>query len=228
VEEIVPIFVDPATDGPLPGREEQYNFVMSYRVLLLHEELKWAEAARLQAITVDYNRQRAAVLLEMEPWQLDSSQRNTLRSPCSCCAQYRLDRGERSAPSGVRMRYTDMRETTYFSVFGKVRFRLQRGQKHSKKKEAIVTSLYTIAPHPRTPEAVVSALLHEDSPTDAALAARPSPVGKELRATLAGKTVALERLAQRANQHEHPYQEQVALTDGSEALQQQGRRTRSA
>jgi hypothetical protein len=47
-------------------------------------------------------------------------------------------------------------------------------------------------------------------------------VGKELRATLAGKTVALERLAQRVAQHDHtPIQQRVALTDGAEALQQQ-------
>jgi hypothetical protein len=100
--------------------------------------------------------------------------------------------------------------------------RLQRGQKRSKKKEAIVTSLYTIAPHPRTPEAVVAALLHEKPPTGAAPAARPAPVGKELRATLAGKAVALERLAQRVRQHDHAHiQQRVALTDGAEALQQQ-------
>jgi len=100
--------------------------------------------------------------------------------------------------------------------------RLQRGQKRSKKKEAIVTSWYTIAPHPRTPEAVVAALLHEKPPAGAAPTARPAPVGKELRATLAGKAVALERLAQRVAQHDHAHiQQRVALTDGAEALQQQ-------
>ena len=78
MEEIVPIFVDPATDGPLPGREEQYNFVMSYRVLLLREERQEQERCGCKLFTVDYNRQRAVVLVEMEPGQLDSSQRNTL------------------------------------------------------------------------------------------------------------------------------------------------------
>jgi hypothetical protein len=33
-------------------------------------------------------------------------------------------------------------------------------------------------------------------------------VGKELRATLAGKAVALERLTQRVRQHEQPYIQQ--------------------
>jgi hypothetical protein len=46
-------------------------------------------------------------------------------------------------------------------------------------------------------------------------------VGKELRATLAGKVVVLERLAQRVPQHDHAHiQQRVALTDGAAALQQ--------
>ena len=53
-----------------------------------------------------------------------------------------------------------------------------------------------------------------------ATATRPVPVGKELRATLEGKEVAVTRLAQRASQREGPYiQHRVALTDGAEALQ---------
>jgi tetratricopeptide (TPR) repeat protein len=80
VEEIVPLFVDTTTDGPLPGREAQYDFVMSYRVRLLREARQWAEAARLQALRTDYNRQQAAPLLALPPEQLDSGQRNTLRS----------------------------------------------------------------------------------------------------------------------------------------------------
>jgi tetratricopeptide (TPR) repeat protein len=80
VEEIVPDFVDPATDGPLAGREEQWSLVMEYRVRLLREERQWDEAARLQGLQVDYQRQQAAPLLALEPAQLDSSQRHTLRS----------------------------------------------------------------------------------------------------------------------------------------------------
>jgi hypothetical protein len=98
--------------------------------------------------------------------------------------------------------------------------RLGKGQKRGKKKEAVVTGLYTIAPYPRTPQEVVAALLQDsDGPEPAA---RPQPVDKELRATLAGKAVARRRLAQRAAQREGPQIEQrVALTDGAEALQQQ-------
>ena len=98
--------------------------------------------------------------------------------------------------------------------------RLGKGQKRTKKKEAVVTSLYTIAPYVRTPQEVVAALLQDrDRPPEAT---RPKPVGKELRATLDGKEVALTRLAARARPREGPHiQERVALTDGAEALQNQ-------
>ncbi len=98
--------------------------------------------------------------------------------------------------------------------------RLGKGQKRSKKKEAVVTSLYTIAPYHRTPQDVVAALLQEE-PT-AELASRPRPVAKEVHATLEGKTVALTRLQQRTAQRVGPQiQQRVALTDGAEALQDQ-------
>jgi hypothetical protein len=98
--------------------------------------------------------------------------------------------------------------------------RLGKGQKRGTKKEAVVTGLYTIAPYPRTPQEVVAALLPEAGGPEPA--ARPRPEGKELRATLAGKAVAMRRLAQRVAQREGPHiQQRVALTDGAQALQQQ-------
>jgi hypothetical protein len=98
--------------------------------------------------------------------------------------------------------------------------RLGKGQKRGKKKEAVVTGLYTIVPYPRTPQEVVGALLQ--APGRPEPAARPRPEGKELRATLEGKAVALSRLAQRVAQRHGPHiQQRVALTDGAEALQRQ-------
>jgi hypothetical protein len=98
--------------------------------------------------------------------------------------------------------------------------RLGKGQKRGKKKEAVVTGLYTVAPYPRTPQEVVAALLQDSGGPEPAV--RPQPIDKELRATLAGKAVAMRRLAQRAGQREGPQIEQrVALTDGAAALQQQ-------
>jgi hypothetical protein len=74
--------------------------------------------------------------------------------------------------------------------------RLAKGQKRTKKKEAVVTGLYTLSPYPRTPQEVVAALLDDEHPTSVA---RPAPVGKDQRATLAGKADALRRLAQRVS-----------------------------
>jgi len=98
--------------------------------------------------------------------------------------------------------------------------RLGKGRKRTKKKEAVVTSLYTIAPYVRTPQDVVAALLCDDDrpPT----APRPQPQGKELRATLDGKEVALARVMERAQQRDGAHiHDRVALTDGAEALQKQ-------
>ena len=98
--------------------------------------------------------------------------------------------------------------------------RLGKGQKRTKKKEAIVTALYSIAPYVRTPQEVLSALLHEHDPHTAD--ARPCPVGKELRANLDGKQAAIRKLAQRAGLREGRHiVARVALTDGAEPLQEQ-------
>ena len=97
--------------------------------------------------------------------------------------------------------------------------RLGKGQKRTKKKEAIVTSLYTIAPYVRTPQDVRAALLHEERRADHPT--RPVPVQKETRASLDGKAAALQTLQQRAAQRDGRHiQAHVALTDGAESLQQ--------
>ncbi len=59
VEEIVPDFVDPATEGPLPGREGDWGFVSDYRVRLAREGRKWDDAERLQPIRVERDRRLA-------------------------------------------------------------------------------------------------------------------------------------------------------------------------
>ena len=98
--------------------------------------------------------------------------------------------------------------------------RLGKGEKRTKKKEAIVSALYTIAPYPRTPQEVLAALLHEPRPADPAQ--RPRPVQKELRATLEGKALAVRRLAERATLRDGLHiQDRVALTDGAAPLQEQ-------
>jgi hypothetical protein len=96
-----------------------------------------------------------------------------------------------------------------------------KGQQRGQKQEAVVTGLYPMAPSPRTPQAVVAARRHE--PGGPAPAARPWPAGKDLRATLAGKAGAMSRLMPRVAPRAGPsIPPRVALTDGAEALQQQG------
>lgn len=102
-----------------------------------------------------------------------------------------------------------------------------KGEKRTRKKEAVVTAIYTIAPYHRTPEQVVAALMRESAAdkasqksTTPSRSQRPRPIGKEVRATLKGKDVAMERLARRVAQREGDHvQHRVALTDGAEALQ---------
>lgn len=80
VAEVAPLFVDPATGGPLAGREAQWSLVNPFRIGLLREERNWSDAARLQQLDVNYERRRSAPLLALPPDQLDFAQRNSLRS----------------------------------------------------------------------------------------------------------------------------------------------------
>jgi hypothetical protein len=92
------------------------------------------------------------------------------------------------------------------------------GQQRGTKQAAVVTGLDTLAPSPRTPQAVVAARLPEAGGPEPA--ARPRPEGQERRATRAGKAVARRRLAPRVAQRDGPHlQPRVARTAGAQALQ---------
>jgi len=93
-----------------------------------------------------------------------------------------------------------------------------KGDKKTRKKEAIATAVYTIEPYPRTPQAVVDALFKKDQPS----VKRPTPCHKQIFASLDGKEAAIQRLAEWAARRDHPHiRDRVALTDGSEPLQKQ-------
>jgi hypothetical protein len=105
---------------------------------------------------------------------------------------------------------------------GQAKVRLGKGEKRTKKKEAIVTGIYTIEPNPRTPEEVVASFFHRDETPvpPARTSKRSKPQNKQLWATLQGKDVALERLARQVNKRQGPHiKHRIALTDGAEALQ---------
>jgi hypothetical protein len=93
--------------------------------------------------------------------------------------------------------------------------RLGKGEKHGRKKEAIVTSLYSIAPALRTPEQVIASYYDQIS-----LSKPAQPQNKHLWATLDGKDAALSRLAiqvhLRTGQH---IRHKIALCDGCPSLQ---------
>jgi tetratricopeptide (TPR) repeat protein len=80
VGEIVPHYVDPATDGPRPGREAQWGMVTEYRVRLALEARRWAEAERLQRARVEWERERAAEALSLPQAALDDAARNRIRT----------------------------------------------------------------------------------------------------------------------------------------------------
>jgi tetratricopeptide (TPR) repeat protein len=80
VEEIVPDFVDPATEGPLPGKEEDWSLVTGYRVRLAREARRWGEAERLQGASVDWNRRRAAPIMAKPHLTWGLEEKNAIRT----------------------------------------------------------------------------------------------------------------------------------------------------
>ncbi len=100
--------------------------------------------------------------------------------------------------------------------------RLGKGQKRGRKKEAMVTTVYTIAANSRTPQAVLESLFQQNqtdtSPKETANRSRPQH--KHIWATLDGKDAALERLARQvAGREGNHILSRVALCDGCEPLQ---------
>ena len=100
--------------------------------------------------------------------------------------------------------------------------RLGKGQKRGHKKEAMVTTVYTIAVAPRTPQEVVASFFEPSQgklPPKTA-SSGPHPQNKHVWATLQGKATALSRLAKQVAPRQASHiQHQVALCDGCEALQ---------
>jgi hypothetical protein len=100
------------------------------------------------------------------------------------------------------------------------RVRLGKGEKRGRKKEAIVTTVYTVACTPRMPEEVVASLFRQEGDTQNGVSASPKPQNKHIWATLDGKDAALDRLMKQVTPRQGRHiQHQVALCDGCEALQ---------
>lgn len=98
--------------------------------------------------------------------------------------------------------------------------RLGKGQKRGRKKEAIVTAVYTINGNVRTPKEVVDSFFQPDKGSQKEKIGVPKPKNKRIWATLDGKAVALARLEQQVTRREGSHiVHKVALADGCEALQ---------
>jgi len=99
--------------------------------------------------------------------------------------------------------------------------RLGKGQKRGRKKEAVVTAVYTIAANPRTPEDVVDSFFQQNKDDKKSKISPPKPQNKHVWATLDGKETALTRLGQQVAPRKGSHiQDKVALADGCEALQE--------
>lgn len=94
-----------------------------------------------------------------------------------------------------------------------------RGAKKTAKKDATVTTLYTIAPYKRCADDIIRALVPGYAAEASALPPRPKPSNKQVFGTLAGQKVAFEQLAKQVDRrHSEQTVHYVALTDGNRGL----------
>ena len=92
------------------------------------------------------------------------------------------------------------------------------GKKKTRKKESIVTTLYSINPNPRSVDEVVATFFEEADTSEKV--SRNKPQNKQVWATLTGKDEALQRLHRLVDQREGDhFHHRVALCDGDDALQ---------
>ena len=80
VTAITPDFTDPATGGPLPGREREWNLIGEYRMRLAREARDWPAATALQTTRIAWNRDQAAEALTVPQASLTSAQRIDIRN----------------------------------------------------------------------------------------------------------------------------------------------------
>ena len=80
VKTVVPDFVDPTTDRPLPGRESDWSLITDYRVRLAREDRDWGRAERLQQATVEWNRKAAEPALRIAPGLWKEDERHAIRT----------------------------------------------------------------------------------------------------------------------------------------------------
>ena len=80
VAELTPDLTDPDTDGPLPGREEEWALHTYFRIRIARKGRDWTTAQKLQEALVAWAGQQAADALAVEPEALDDARRDTIRT----------------------------------------------------------------------------------------------------------------------------------------------------
>jgi tetratricopeptide (TPR) repeat protein len=80
VAAVTPDVTDPATEGPLPGRDAQWSLITSYRVRLAWQARDWPAATALQTAAIEWYRDRAAAALAAPSASLTPDQRNLIRN----------------------------------------------------------------------------------------------------------------------------------------------------
>jgi tetratricopeptide (TPR) repeat protein len=80
VNELVPDLFDPATEGPLPGKDKPWSMVIEYRVRLAQEARLWDKAEALEKIDLDWNRQLASPILSKDPVSWTAVEKEIIRT----------------------------------------------------------------------------------------------------------------------------------------------------
>jgi TPR repeat protein len=80
VAAVTPDFIDPATEGPLPGRDDQWNLITEYRMQLAQQARDWPAATSLLTAKIARHRDRAAAALAALAANLTPLQRRQIRS----------------------------------------------------------------------------------------------------------------------------------------------------
>lgn len=103
------------------------------------------------------------------------------------------------------------------------KIRIGPGEKPNKKKEAVVSAVYTVERFRRTPDDVIREIDQENRIVAPAQAPppRPRPQNKRVRATMRGKDEAFAEVRRQLDQRDpHGRKQWIALTDGAEPLQE--------
>jgi tetratricopeptide (TPR) repeat protein len=105
VEETTPDFIDPETEGPLPGKEGEWSIVTGYRVQLAREARNFGKAERLQLGHVNRSRRLASRILAKPQQAWDNAEKNAVRNlavSLQHLSDIQRERGQQTCVDGYR------------------------------------------------------------------------------------------------------------------------------